>query len=422
MAVVSNMSEGGNEPQEDPISEEPGQPEREHEQVQRSQDTREDLSNRTEPPVATLSNEEYAAWLQARIDEELPRLTPAQRARLEADPNSVTEPINSGRGRIPAARARQHPQYLSTSEQRSDFDLYSLREPISSGGGLIPYPPTGPPPPYPYDEEAERTRLSRGPNPNGGTPARRFWNRLVRPERRAPPVVRAVLSICDLASVTDMTLFSQNDVPRQTGQQTRGTSDNLEPPPYSRFEASGQDPGDDYRYFDAEFAQLFRLWPTGQPPESNQPAEAQNLASNVNDGDFNQLFRLWPTGQPESNQPAEAQNLPGNENDSEFNQYYQLVSSEQHLGVNQQGASEIEDLQGDPELPPYTPSEGIGHEDLEEDPWDGQDPWDYYMAAIEAGQNPPDGQEPYMPDLGQVHDEWLRMIQRNRRGVNRAAR
>lgn len=98
------------------------------------------------------------------------------------------------------------------------------------------------------------------------------------------------------------------------------------------------------------------------------------------------------------------------------------MSSEQHLGVNQQGASEIEDLQGDPELPPYTPSEEIGHGDLEEDPWDGQDPWDYYMAAIEAGQNPPDGQEPYMPDLGQVHDEWLRMIQRNRRGVNRAAR
>jgi hypothetical protein len=44
------------------------------------------------------------------------------------------------------------------------------------------------------------------------------------------------------------------------------------------------------------------------------------------------------------------------------------------------------------------------------------------MAAIEAGQNPPDGEEPYMPDLGEVHDEWLRMIQRNRRGVNRAAR
>lgn len=194
MPVVSKMSEGGNEPQEDPISEEPGQPEREHEQAQRNQDTGEVHSNR-EPPVGpTLSNEEYAAWLQARIEEELPRLTPAQRARLEADPNSVTEPINSGRGRIPAARARPPAPYPSTSEQRSDFDLYSPREPISSGGGLIPYPPTGPPPPYPYDEEAERTRLSRGPNPNGGTPARRFWNRLVRPERRAPPVVRLLFS------------------------------------------------------------------------------------------------------------------------------------------------------------------------------------------------------------------------------------
>jgi hypothetical protein len=98
------------------------------------------------------------------------------------------------------------------------------------------------------------------------------------------------------------------------------------------------------------------------------------------------------------------------------------VSSEQHPESiqSQPGASAIEDLQGDPELPPYSPSEEYEGQ-LEVDPWDGQNPWEFYLAAIEAAQNPPEGQPRTFPDVWEVHLEWLRTIERNRAPVNRAA-
>ncbi|GIK06938.1 hypothetical protein Aspvir_002591 [Aspergillus viridinutans] len=406
MAVVSKMSEGGNELQEEPISEELYQPERELQQVERNQSIRETRSNRTR------HQPEYAAWPTASFNE---RLSPY------------------------------------TSEQNSDFDLYSVREPIGSGRGRIPVPPAGPPPPYPYDEEVEHSRgVSRGSNSNRETPARRFWNRLRRPERRVPPV---------------------DNVPRLTGQQARATSDAREPPPYSLFEPSGQNHEDDESDFneiiqlvrpglsygddptldefcrlmiagrrqqsnqsaparnladndnDADISQYFQFVSTERHPESNQPATEQNPAGNDNDGDFSQYFQLVSTERhPESNQPAAEQNPAGNDNDGDFSQYFQLVSSEQHpeSNQNQPGASAIEDLQGDPELPPYSPSEEYEGQ-LEVDPWDGQDPWEFYLAAIEAAQNPPDGQPRPFPDMWEVHLEWLRTIERNRAPVNRAA-
>jgi hypothetical protein len=189
--------------------------------VQRNQDTREVHSNRTESPIRilpvrrlrartpspvrpTISPEEYLAWLEAGLEEGLSKLTPAQRALLDSGPSS------SFRGRIPARPSGPPAPYPSTSEQSSVFDPYSVTEqtnlrrgPISPDRGPIPFLPAGPPPPYPYDAESERIRLARGPNPSGETPARRFWDRLVRPEREAPPVVRAALSICDdLQSLT----------------------------------------------------------------------------------------------------------------------------------------------------------------------------------------------------------------------------
>jgi hypothetical protein len=155
---------------------------------------------------------------------------------------------------------------------------------------------------------------------------------------------------------------------------------------------------------------------------SNQPALAQGLADN--DGDISQYFQFVSTERrPESNQPAAAQNPADNDIYSDFSQYFQLVGSEQHpeSDHNEPGESAIEDLQGDPELPPYSPNEEYTGQ-LEVDPWDGQDPWDFYIAAIEAGQNPPEDQPRTFPDLLEVHDEWLRTIERNRApGINRAA-
>ncbi|GFF27556.1 hypothetical protein IFM58399_01728 [Aspergillus lentulus] len=445
MAVASKMSEGGNEPQEDPISEELYQLERERQQAERDHDIRDIRSNRTR------RQEEDAPWLRISVDE------------------------------------RPNPYF---SEQSSDFDLYSDREPNGSARERIPPPPTGPPPPYPYDEEVERSRgLSRGSNSNGETRSRRFWNRLRRPERRAPPVQDSV----------------PRQIPRQTGQQAPTASDARDPPPYSRFEPSEQNHGDDDSDFEEvvavvralgrghdrafdEFCQLMNAGRAALRQESDQPAPAQDLADNDNDGDisqfqfvsterrqesnqpaaaqnsadddiysdFSQYFQLVgfeqyregnqpvaaqnPAGndddgdfsqyfqfvsidrRPESNQPAAAQNLADNDIYSDFSQYFQLVGSEQHLESdhNQPGESAIEDLQGDPELPPYSPNEEYTGQ-LEVDPWDGQDPWDFYLAAIEAGQNPPEGQPRTFPDLLEVHDEWLRTIERNRAPVNRAA-
>ncbi|GFF38454.1 hypothetical protein IFM61606_04119 [Aspergillus udagawae] len=340
MAAISKMSEGGNEPQEDPISEELNQPDREHQQVVRNHDIRGIRSNHARRQA------EYAAWPRASFNE---RLNPY------------------------------------TSEQGSDFDLYSVRESIGSGRGRIPLPPTGPPPPYPYDEEVERSRgLSRGSNSNGESPARRFWNRLRRPERRVPPV---------------------DNVPRLTEQQGRATSDAREPPPYSLFEPSGQNHGDD----DSDFDQIVELVRPG--------------LTFGDDRTFDEFCRLMRAGRrQESDQPAPAQNLADNDNDVDISQYFQLVSSEQHPESiqSQPGASAIEDLQGDPELPPYSPSEEYEGQ-LEVDPWDGQNPWEFYLAAIEAAQNPPEGQPRTFPDVWEVHLEWLRTIERNRAPVNRAA-
>ncbi|EAW15986.1 uncharacterized protein NFIA_053320 [Aspergillus fischeri NRRL 181] len=379
MAVVSNMSEGGNEPQEDPISEELYQFERERQQAERDHDIRETRSNRTQ------RQEEDAPWLMLSVDE--------------------------------------HPNPYS-SEQSSDFDLYSVREPIGSARGRIPPPPTGPPPPYPYDEEVELSRgLSRGSNSNGETRSRRFWNRLRRPERRAPPVDSV-----------------PRQITRQTGQQAPAASDAVDPPPYFRFEPSGQNHGEDDSDLEEfavvvralapghdraldEFCQLMNAGRAELRAQSHQPAPAQNLADDNNYSDFSQYFQFVSTERrPESNQPAAAQNPADNDIYSDFSQYFQLLNSEQHpeSDHNEPGESAIEDLQGDPELPPYSPNEEYTGQ-LEVDPWDGQDPWDFYLAAIEAGQNPPEGQPRTFPDLLEVHDEWLRTIERNRAPVNRAA-
>ncbi|KAF4153385.1 hypothetical protein CNMCM6936_000656 [Aspergillus lentulus] len=185
--------------------------------------------------------------------------------------------------------------------------------------------------------------------------------------------------------------------------------------------AAAQNSADDDIYSD--FSQYFQLVGFEQYPEGNQPVAAQNPAGNDDDGDFSQYFQFVSTERrPESNQPAAAQNLADNDIYSDFSQYFQLVGSEQHpeSDHNQPGESAIEDLQGDPELPPYSPNEEYTGQ-LEVDPWDGQDPWDFYLAAIEAGQNPPEGQPRTFPDLLEVHDEWLRTIERNRAPVNRAA-
>jgi hypothetical protein len=174
----------------------------------------------------------------------------------------------------------------------------------------------------------------------------------------------------------------------------------------------------------SDFSQYFQLVGSEQHPEGNQPVAAQNPAGNNDDGDFSQYFQFVSTERrPESNQPAAAQNLADNDIYSDFSQYFQLVNSEQHpeSDHNQPGERAVEDLQGDPELPPYSPNEEYTGQ-LEVDPWDGQDPWDFYIAAIEAGQNPPEDQPRTFPDLLEVHDEWLRTIERNRApGINRAA-
>jgi uncharacterized protein YozE (UPF0346 family) len=192
--------------------------------------------------------------------------------------------------------------------------------------------------------------------------------------------------------------------------------------PESNQPAAAQNPADNDIYSD--FSQYFQLVGSEQHPEGNQPVAAQNPAGNNDDGDFSQYFQFVSTERrPESNQPAAAQNLADNDIYSDFSQYFQLVGSEQHpeSDHNEPGESAIEDLQGDPELPPYSPNEEYTGQ-LEVDPWDGQDPWDFYIAAIEAGQNPPEDQPRTFPDLLEVHDEWLRTIERNRApGINRAA-
>ncbi|RHZ62139.1 uncharacterized protein CDV56_105563 [Aspergillus thermomutatus] len=236
MAAISKMSEGGNEPQEDLITEELDQPERGHDQEERNQDLGEtqNLSNhpRSAVPRQPISAEEYEAWRRRSLD-----------------------------------------------HQRSGFNLYSVTEPD---------PVRGPPPPYPYEEAAEPSirALARDPNLNGETSGRHFLYHHLRTRRRVPLV---------------------NGVPRLTEHQARATSDARDPPPYSRFESSEQHPR---RY-----------------------------------------------------QPGVVRSLTGIDRDlARFPQFTQFMRAQRRLDRNQPSASAIQDLSGDPELPPYSSPEDFAQQ------------------------------------------------------------
>lgn len=135
-------------------------------------------------------------------------------------------------------------------------------------------------------------------------------------------------------------------IPRQTGHQARAASNAREPPPYSRFEPSGQNHEDD----DSDFEEFNRLL----------NARVVRVLAPGHDRAFDEFSQVLNAGRAElraqRNQLASTQNPADNDIYSDVSQYFQLLST---------------------------------------------------------GQDPLEGQLRIFPDLLEVHDEWLRTIERN---------